>query len=162
MFLPKKKSEHSAWLVIYIDGTSNPPGICEAGIFAEQRPQKADRHRGFSQTILLQVGGESFEQAKDSIKEILAGPEWRWIYSVPVLTAGFVHDWGEQPAGSRPGGRRSNRCGVQEANDAARRVLGPDVDRCLVSHTSLCSGCGKRAPILAGDSLCASCRFPSH
>ncbi|HEX9294221.1 MAG TPA: hypothetical protein VF881_00245 [Polyangiaceae bacterium] len=141
-----------AWLVAYVDPTMEPPAICEAGIFAENRPIKAERHARFAQLVLLQTEADTHAQAADEIKKILAGPEWRWIYRVPVLTAGFLHAW---QAG------RCRVCGIREdspARSAGRR----DPDRCLVSHVGLCSGCGEQRAILQGDALCALCRYPAQ
>lgn len=154
--MAKNADQHTAWLVVYIDPKTNPPAICEAGIFAEQRPVKSDRHSKYAQTVLAQVSSETFELAAQRIKEILCEPDWRWIYKVPVLTAGFEHRWIQGP-----GPRRCAVCGVQEDNQTQRMSLFNDPDRCLVSHRGRCSSCGLEAAILAGDSLCARCRLQS-
>ncbi len=154
--MAKNVSEHVAWLVVYIDAKTNPPAICEAGIFPDQRPVKSDRHTKYAQTVLASITSDTFEHAEQRIKEILCEPDWRWIYKVPVLTAGFEHRW---IAGLSP--RRCAMCGVAEDNRAQRLALFNDPDRCLVSHRGRCSSCGAEAPILAGDSLCARCRLQS-
>ncbi len=144
-----------AWLVAYVDPRREPPSICEAGIFPDNRPTKAERHNGFAQLVLLQTEAPSFVEAADLIKQIACGPEWRWIYRVPVLTAGFQHMWGVAQTG-----RVCRTCGVREEDHRTRGAGGRDPDRCLVSHVGTCSGCGQRKPILQGDALCLLCRYP--
>lgn len=152
------ENQHVAWLVVYIDPKREPPCICEAGIFAEQKPVKSERHASYSQAVMMAVPGETFETARDRVKEILCEPDWRWIYRVPVLTAGFQHRWVDAQPGSP---RRCSTCGVTENNMQVRMSLSSDPDRCLVSHRGSCSSCGQPSAILAGDSLCGRCRFPS-
>lgn len=142
-----------AWLVAYVDPKTEPPSIVEAGIFPHNRPTKAARHEGLAQLVLLQTERASFIEAGDEIKRILAGPEWRWIYKVPKLTAGFQHMW-------KPDTHRCAVCNVPQGA-AATFAAGRDPDRCLVSHIGVCSGCGGSKPILQGDALCVSCRSPS-
>jgi hypothetical protein len=145
-----------AWLVAYVDPRHEPPSICEAGIFPDNRPTKAERHNGFAQLLLLQTEAPSFAEAADQIKQIVCGPEWRWIYKVPVLAAGFQHLWdGEAMA------RQCRTCGVREKDVETRSAGGRDPDRCFVSHMGTCSGCGQRRRILQGDALCAMCRYPA-
>lgn len=141
-----------AWLVAYIDPKSQPPSVIEAGIFPQNRPTKAARHEGYAQLVLLQTERGSYVEAADEIKRILAGPEWRWIYKVPVLTAGFVHVWASD-----------ERCAVCRVprTAAAEYAKGKDADRCLVSHIGICSSCGGTKPILQGDALCVNCHHPS-
>jgi hypothetical protein len=139
-----------AWLVVYVDPRTDPPGICEAGIFPERRPTKAERHNGLAQLVLLQTEGDTHAQAVHEIKKILAGPDWRWVYRVPLLTSGFLHVWQ---------GGRCIVCGITE-DSPARTAGGKHPDRCLVSHVGLCSMCGEQKAILQGDALCAMCRFP--
>jgi hypothetical protein len=144
-----------AWLVAYVDPGREPPSIFEAGIFPDNRPTKAERHNGFAQLVLLQTEAASYSAAADQIKQILSGPEWRWLYRVPVLTAGFQHLWaGDVPA------RACRVCGVRENDRRTREAGGRDPDRCLVSHLGTCSGCAERRPILQGDALCVVCRYP--
>ena len=138
-----------AWLVAYVDSKREPPCVCEAGIFPDHRPTKASRHEGFAQLVLLQTERGSYVEAADEIKQILAGPDWRWIYKVPVLTAGFQHIWTEE------GARRISRIPRRQAEQF------PDPNRCLVSLVGICSGCGGMLPILQGDALCVNCRLPS-
>lgn len=137
-----------AWLVAYVDSKAEPPTIVEAGIFPENRPTKAARHEGFAQLVLLQTERPSYVEASNEIKRILAGPEWRWIYKVPVLTAGFQHLWTPE-----------DRCAVCRLPRAAAPDVAwsKDPDRCLVSHIGVCSSCGGTKPILQGDALCVSC-----
>jgi len=144
-----------AWLIAYVDPRREPPSICEAGIFPENAPTKAERHRAFAQLVLLQAEGPSFAAAEDQIKRIVCGPDWRWIYGVPVLSAGFQHEWVGDGRG-----RICRGCGVREDDEQTRRVGGRDGHRCLVSHMGICSGCGKRKAILQGDALCSHCRYP--
>lgn len=151
------KSVSKAWLVAYIDPRHEPPSICEAGIFPDNQPTKAERHNGFAQLVLLRTEAPSFVEATDQIKQIVCGPEWRWIYKVPVLTAGFQHVWIGDGAG-----RHCRKCNVKESDIAARNAAGGDPDRCLVSHVGTCSGCGQRTHILQGDALCTQCRYPSR
>ena len=143
-------------MVVYVDPRHEPPSICEAGIFPENAPTKAERHRAFAQVVLLQAEGSSFAAAEDHIKKILCGPDWRWVYRVPVLSAGFQHEW--LAYGS---GRNCRSCGVREDDKLTRGAGGRDPDRCLVSHIGTCSGCGRRKGILQGDALCVPCRYPS-
>jgi hypothetical protein len=144
-----------AWLVAYVDPNREPPSIFEAGIFPDNRPTKAERHNGFAQIVLLQTDAVSYASAVDQIKQILCGPDWRWLYRVPVLTAGFQHRWvGESVS------RVCRVCGVKEKDTDVRSAGERDPDRCLVSHEGTCSGCGERRPILQGDALCVLCRYP--
>ena len=144
-----------AWLVAYVDPKAAPPCIVEAGIFPQNRPTKATRHESFAQLVLLQTERASYVEAADEIKRILAGPEWRWIYRVPLLTSGFQHVW-------RPDNGRCAVCGVPQAAAAELAKKGSgDPDRCLVSHIGICSSCGGTKPILQGDALCVNCRVPS-
>jgi hypothetical protein len=145
---PKSK----AWLVAYVDPHAEPPAICEAGIFPNDRPMKAERHRLLSQVILLNMEGTTPEEAATALKKFIAEPEWRWVYRVPVLTAGFLHVW--------ENGRCRICCLPEES--PARTAGGRDPDRCLVSHVGVCSGCGQKRPIVQGDALCMMCRYPSR
>ncbi len=146
-----------AWLVAYVDPGREPPSVCEAGIFPDNRPTKAERHNGYAQLVLLQTEAPSFSESADRIKQIICGPEWRWIYRVPVLTAGFQHAWvGQVPT------RSCRVCGVRENDESVRAAGGRDPDRCLVSHIGTCSGCGLRKHILQGDALCSLCRYPAR
>jgi hypothetical protein len=145
-----------AWLVAYVDPRREPPSIFEAGIFPDHRPTKAERHTGFGQIVLLQTEGPSYGEAVEHIKQILSGPEWRWLYKVPVLTAGFQHQWmGDVST------RICRVCGVKENDQEVRAAGGRAPDRCLVSHLGRCSGCGEKKPILQGDALCVLCRYPA-
>ena len=145
---PKSK----AWLVAYVDPKAEPPAICEVGIFPNNWPTMAERHHGLSQLILLQAEGTTQEDAARELKKYLAGPEWRWVYRVPVLTAGFLHVWE---------GGRCRVCRIPEESPA-RTAGGRDPDRCLVSHVGVCSSCGQERPIVQGDALCMMCRYPSR
>ena len=140
------------WLVAYVDPKAEPPAICEAGIFPDNRPIKAERHQDLSQLILLQAEGTTQEDAAKELKKFLSGPEWRWIYRVPVLTAGFLHVWE---------GGRCRVCRIPEESPA-RTAGGRDPDRCLVSHVGICSSCGEEKPIVQGDALCMMCRYPAR
>jgi hypothetical protein len=144
-----------AWLVAYVDPRCEPPSIFEAGIFPDNRPTKAERHNGFAQLVLLQTEATSYAAAAEQIKQILSGPDWRWLYRVPVLTAGFQHQWTGEA-----GARACRICGIRESNHMARSSGGRDPDRCLVSHEGTCSGCGESWHILQGDALCMLCRYP--
>ena len=148
---PRPKETVQAWLVAYIDPSQNPPVICEAGIFPEYKPTKAERHNSRAQVVLLQTQSEDFTAAADEIKRILSGPEWRWIYRVPVLTSGFLHVWNAEKV--------CVICGVPEGH-AVLSMGGRDPERCLVSHQGICSSCGKLRAILQGDALCAACKYP--
>src|SRR6266536_287040 len=153
----REVASFKAWLVAYVDPRHEPPSICEAAIFPDFRPTEAERHNGFGQLVLLQTEAPSYAAAADQIKQIVCGPEWRWLYKVPVLTAGFQHIWaGDPPA------RQCRTCRVREADNATRAAGGRDPDRCFVSHEGTCSGCGQRKAILQGDALCAGCRYPSR
>jgi hypothetical protein len=143
-------------LIAYVDPRHEPPSICEAGIFPDNAPTKAERHRAFAQLVLLQAEGSSFGAAEDQIKRILCGPDWRWIYGVPVLSSGFQHVW----VGSGTG-LNCRSCGVREDDRLTRGAGGRDLNRCFASHVGICSGCGNRKVILQGDALCATCRYPS-
>jgi hypothetical protein len=145
-----------AWLIAYVDPRREPPAICEAGIFPENAPTKAERHRAFAQLVLLQAEGPSFAAAEEQIKRIVCGPDWRWIYGVPVLSAGFQHAWVGSASATV-----CRCCGVREDDKVTRGAGGRDPDRCLVSHVGICSGCGKRKGILQGDALCVCCRYSS-
>ncbi len=145
-----------AWLVAYVDPRNEPPAIFEAGIFPDNRPTKAERHNGFAQVVLLQTDAPSYAEAAEQIKQILCGPDWRWVYRVPVLTAGFQHQWSGDSSS-----RTCRVCGVHEDDSAVRAAGGRDPERCLVSHRGICSGCGERRSILQGDALCALCRYPA-
>ena len=158
-----------AWLVAYVDPTREPPAICEAGIFPDNKPTKAERHNGFGQLVLLCAERPTYAEAIEDIKMIVCGPEWRWLYRVPVLTSGFQHVWGERqiqladPIARVTIIRVCGVCGVPEANMEARKAGGRgDPDRCLVSHVGVCSVCGQRRAILQGDALCVACRYPSR
>ncbi len=148
---------YRAWLVAYVDPRHEPPSICEAGIFPDHCPIKAERHNGLAQLVLLQAEAPTYAGAAEQIKQIVSGPEWRWLYKVPVLAAGFQPVWlGDPP------GRRCRTCGVPDQDLATREAGGRDPDRCFVSHVGTCSGCGQRKAILQGDALCALCRYPSR
>lgn len=148
-----EKRAVQAWLVAYVDPKTTPPAIVEAGIFPQNRPTKASRHETYGQLVLLQTERDAFVTAADEIKRILAGPEWRWIYKVPLLTAGFVHVW-RQDTG------RCALCSVPKEK-AAEFARTSDPERCLVSHVGVCSSCGGTKPILQGDALCVNCQVPS-
>src|SRR5262245_21040353 len=121
------------WLVAYVDPRRESSSIFEAGIFLDNCSTKVERHNGFAQLVPLQTEAVSYGAAADQIKQILSGPDWRWLYRVLVLTVGFQHQWAGEP-----GARACRTCGIRENNHLARAAGGRDPDRCLVSHENTC------------------------
>lgn len=74
-----------AFLVIWIDTTTKPPSIIDAGVYSEETPSSENLFKYRPQAILGVVSPNSFENARKHILALLNLPQHHWLHDMETI-----------------------------------------------------------------------------